>query len=127
MAGDTVTIQGRYSGSRQNLRERLVSGQMVGPYYGEIVLPQPLNGVLPNVTFGHAVLVLAMPTLQPGRPGSDTAYEREVVEATRGQRLGYTGSDVQRLTTEEQRHKMKQIAQEADGSEPGFRPSRGGR
>jgi hypothetical protein len=42
------------------------------------------------------------------------AFEREVVDATRGQRLGCTGSDVQRLTTQEQRHKLKQIAQEAD-------------
>ena len=56
----------------------------IGPYYREIVLPQRVNGLLTQATYGHGVLVLAMPALAPGTPGSYTAFELEGVSATRG-------------------------------------------
>ena len=91
--GDQVTMRGSYRGSRQDQPEVLVSEWTVGPYYREITLPQPVNGALTNVTYGNGVLVVSMPTLEPGEAGGHTELQLEATQNARGQRVGHTGAE----------------------------------
>jgi HSP20 family protein len=114
VAGNKVTIRGNYRGSRLESGDLIVSEWTIGPYYREVVLPEPVNGPLTNATYGNGVLVLAMPVMDQESRGSYTEFQLHVVEATRGQRIGHTGSDVQPTTTEEHRQKMDQTARGTD-------------
>jgi HSP20 family protein len=106
VAGDRVTLQGNYRGSRQESGDLIVSEWTMGPYYRQIILPAPVNGPRTNATYGNGVLVLAMPKMDQAAEGQYTELQLEVVEATRGQRVGHTGSDLQPTTTEEHRDRM---------------------
>ena len=101
ISGDSVTIRGEYRGSRQDQPEILVSEWTIGPYYRDLVLPQPVNGVLTNATYGNGVLVLSMPTLEPGKQGGYIEIRLETIKGARGQRVGHTGSDIQPTATRE--------------------------
>lgn len=102
ISGDRVTMRGEYRGSRQEQPEILVSEWTIGPYYREITLPQPVNGVLTNATYGNGVLVLSMPTLEPGQQGSETEFRLEAITGAKGQRIGHTGSNIQPTMTQAQ-------------------------
>jgi HSP20 family protein len=102
ISGDRLTIRGAYRGSRQEQPETLVSEWTMGPYYREITLPQPVNGVLTNATYGNGVLVLSMPTLEPGQQGGDTEFRLEAMTGAKGQRIGHTGSNIQPTMTQAQ-------------------------
>jgi HSP20 family protein len=107
ISGDRVTIRGEYRGSRQDQPEVLVSEWTIGPYYRDIVLPQPVNGVLTNATYGNGVLVLSMPTLEPGKQGGYTEIRLETITGARGQYVGHTGSDIQPTATRESRQQSE--------------------
>ena len=111
MMGNRVTIRGDYRGSRQDSGDLLLSEWTIGPYYREIDLPMPVNGPLTNASYGNGVLVLSMPKMQHDAPESYTALQLEVVEATRGQHVGHTGSDIRSTSTEEHRHRIEQAVQ----------------
>jgi hypothetical protein len=81
----------------------------MGSYYRELVLPQPVNGMLTNATYGNGVLVLSMPKLVPGTPGEDMEFRLETIKNTRGQRIGHTGSD-RKPTTTQARHQARSQA-----------------
>jgi len=100
--GDRVTLQGDYRGSRQAQPEILVSEWTIGPYYRDITLPQPVNGVLTNASYGNGVLVLSMPTLKPGTQGGDTEFRLEAITSAQGQHVGHTGADIQPTMTQAQ-------------------------
>lgn len=108
IAADRVTVRGEYRGSRQDAPEVIVSEWTIGPYYREIVLPQPVNGPMTNATYGNGVLALSMPKLEQGTQSGYTEFQLEVVEATRGQRVGHIGSAMQPTTTQEHRQRMEQ-------------------
>ena len=95
ISGTRATIRGEYRGSRQDQPEILISEWTVGPYYREVVLPQPVDGALTNATYGNGVLVLSMPMLHPGEQGGYTEFRLEADKGARGQRVGHTGSDIQ--------------------------------
>jgi HSP20 family protein len=114
IAGDKVKIHGNYRGSRPEKEDLLVAEWTVGPYARELVLPQPVNGSLTNATYGNGVLVLAMPKAKRGGGESSTEFTLEVVEATLGQHIGHTGSDLQPTTTEEHRTRMEATAQKLE-------------
>jgi HSP20 family protein len=107
VAGDKVTIRGSYRGSRQEKEDVLVAEWTVGPYMREVVLPQPVNGPLTNATYGNGVLVLAMPKLEGKRGDGQAEFQIEVVQATVGQRIGHTGSELRPMTTEAHRQRME--------------------
>jgi HSP20 family protein len=116
VAGDKVVLRANYRGSRsQESGDLIMSEWTVGPYFREIVLPQPVSGPLTNATYGNGVLVLAMPKLDQESHDSYTEFQLEVVEATRGQRVGHTGSDVQPTTTEQHRQKKGETASKRAG------------
>jgi HSP20 family protein len=107
IAGDKVTIQGSYRGSRQEKDEVMVAEWTIGPYEREVVLPQPVNGHLTNATYGNGVLVLAMPKAEAKGEDGHAEFRIEVVQATVGQRIGHTGSELRPTTTEEHRRRME--------------------
>jgi HSP20 family protein len=92
---DRVTIRGDYRGSRHDQPETVISEWTMGPYYRDISLPQPVSGRLTNATYGNGVLVLAMPTLEPDVQEDVTAFQLEADTGTRGQRVGYVGSEIE--------------------------------
>jgi HSP20 family protein len=108
IAADRVTIRGEYRGSRQDMPDVIVSEWTIGPYYREMVLPQPVNGAMTNATYGNGVLALSMPKLKEGEQSEDTEFQLEVVNATKGQRVGHSGSEIQATTTHEHRQRMQQ-------------------
>jgi hypothetical protein len=63
--------------------------------YRDISLPQPVSGRLTNATYGNGVLVLALPTLEPGVREDVTAFQLEADTETRGQRIGHIGSEIE--------------------------------
>jgi HSP20 family protein len=116
--GDQVAIRGDYRGSRQDQPEVLVSEWTIGPYYREFTLPQPVHGALTNVTYGNGVLVLSMPTHEPGQPGDAAEYTElrlEAVKHARGQHVGHTGAEKKRTTTEAHRQQKAQRTHQAGG------------
>lgn len=101
IAGNVVTIRGEERGPRQHERNLLVDEWRIGPYYREITLPETVDGALTNATYGNGVLVLSMPKAGDGRPGSHVDFQLHPVEATRGERIGYSGSEIRPTTTVE--------------------------
>lgn len=92
---DRVTIRGDYRSSRHDQPETVISEWVMGPYYREISLPQPVSGRLTNATYGNGVLVLAMPTLEPGVREDVSEFQLEADTETRGQRIGHIGSEIE--------------------------------
>ncbi|HSF34407.1 MAG TPA: Hsp20/alpha crystallin family protein [Candidatus Tectomicrobia bacterium] len=111
VAGNKVTLRGNYRGSRQENTDLIVSEWTIGPYYREVVLPAPVNGPLTNAAYGNGVLVLSMPKIDAESQGSYTEFKLQVVEATRGQHVGHTGSDIRPTSTQEHRRKIEQSGQ----------------
>ncbi len=110
----TVSISGDYRGP---LKEdpALLAGDPTnvvlaewepGPYYREISLPHAVDGALTNATFGNGVLVLVMPKHQAAASvASPAEFRLEVVEASRGERVGHAGRDIHPMTTAEHRQR----------------------
>src|SRR5919109_3618875 len=101
ISGTRVTIRGEYRGSRQDQPEILISEWTIGPYYREVVLPQPVDGTLTNATYGNGVLVLALPKLAPEQTSIPAEFQLQAVVATHGEHIGHTGSAMQPITTHE--------------------------
>ena len=106
VSGDKVTIHGEYRGSRQGGPDLLVSEWSAGPYHREVELPQPVDGGMTNASYGNGVLMLSMPKMGQEKGDERTQFQLEVVEATRGLRVGHTGSEIQPLTTQEHQQKV---------------------
>ena len=83
----------------------------MGPYYREVVLPQPVDGALTNATYGNGVLVLSMPMLHQGEQGGYTEFRLEADKGARGQRVGHTGSDIQPTTSRKHHQRVDQTTQ----------------
>ena len=93
--GDRITIRGEYRGSRHDQPETVISEWTMGPYHREVSLPQSVSGKLTNATYGNGVLVLSMPTLEPGMQEDAIEFRLEADPGTRGQRVGHTGSEIE--------------------------------
>lgn len=93
IADHTISIRGEERGPRQHDLELLIAEWSIGPYSREIVLEQAVDGALTNATYGNGVLVLAMPKASDAR-GVDAEFTLEPISATRGERVGHTGSAI---------------------------------
>jgi HSP20 family protein len=93
--GDRVTIRGEYRGSLRDQPETVISEWTMGPYHREVSLPQPVSGGLTNATYGNGVLVLVMPTLEPGVQEDAIEFRLEADTGTRGQRVGHVGLEIE--------------------------------
>ncbi len=109
VAGEKVRLRGAYRGPGQARRDLVLVEWTVGPYSRDVLLPHPVNGELTNATYGNGVLVLSMPKVEPWQEVTGAEFCLEVVEATRGQRVGHTGSDIRPTTTREHRQKMNRV------------------
>ncbi len=109
VAGEKVRIRGAYRGPGQATRDLVRVEWTVGPYSRDILLPQPVNGELTNATYGNGVLVLSMPKLELWQEVTRAEFRLEVVEPTRGQRVGHTGSDIRPTTTREHRLRVDRL------------------
>jgi HSP20 family protein len=92
---DRITIRGDYRGSRHDQPETVISEWTMGPYHRDLNLPQPVSGRLTNATYGNGVLVLAMPTLEPGVQEDVTTFQLEADTGTRGQRVGHMALEIE--------------------------------
>ena len=99
ITGERVTIRGRERGPHQNERALLRADWTIGPYAAEIALPQPVNGLLTNATYGNGVLVVAMPKMPSGERGVPADITLEPVEPTRGEHVGHVSRAVRPATT----------------------------
>jgi HSP20 family protein len=93
IADHTISIHGEERGPRQDNLELLITEWKIGPYFREIALEQAVDGALTNATYGNGVLVLAMPKARDAR-GVDAEFTLEAISATRGERVGHTGSAI---------------------------------
>jgi HSP20 family protein len=101
--GDRVTIEGRERGPRQHNVDLVLAEWTVGPYRRELELIEPVAAELVNATYDNGVLVLAMPTLEDGRPASRAEIRLEPIEATRGEYVRHVGRDITPTTTRQHR------------------------
>jgi HSP20 family protein len=104
-----IVIRGEQRGPNNEWRDLLVSEWNVGPYHREVDLPTAVSGKLSNATFGNGVLVLSMPKLDSAETLDSAEFSLEVIEAPRGERVGHTGHDNRKITTQEHR-RMRQLA-----------------
>ena len=93
IADHTISIRGEERGPRQDNLKLLMAEWNIGPYFREIALEQAVNGALTNATYGNGVLVLAMPKARDAR-GVDAEFTLVPISATRGERIGHTGSAI---------------------------------
>jgi len=98
VAGDRVIIHGEERGPHQHNLDLLVAEWTIGPYHREVELPHPVDGRRTNATYGNGVLVLSMPALPQGHAPTAEEIRLQVIEATRGERVGWTGREAR--TTE---------------------------
>ena len=88
-----VQIKGEERGPRQHDLDLKVAEWRIGPYFREVSLDQPVNGAITNATYGNGVLVLSIPKAKSGN-GSDAEFQLKAIEPARGERIGYTGSEI---------------------------------
>jgi HSP20 family protein len=93
IAGRWVKILGHQTGPGQDEKELIVEEWTIGPYYRELELPQAVNGLLTNATFGNGLLTLAMPKASDG-DRSAVSFHLETLDGARGRRLGHKGVDI---------------------------------
>ncbi len=102
IAGNRITIRGEERGPGQHRKDLLLAEWTIGPYYREVVLPEPVDGVLANATYGNGILALSMPKLPLGKAANGSIeFQLEILEAVRGERVGHTGRAIHPTTTEE--------------------------
>jgi len=88
-----VQIKGEERGPRQHELDLKVAEWRIGPYVREVSLDQPVKGAMTNATYGNGVLVLSIPKAKSGY-GSNAEFQLKQIEPTRGERIGYMGSDI---------------------------------
>lgn len=88
-----VQIKGEERGPRQHDLDLKLAEWRIGPYFREVSLDQPMNGAMTNATYGNGVLVLSIPKARNGT-GSNAQFQLKPIEPTRGERIGYTGSEI---------------------------------
>jgi HSP20 family protein len=99
--GRQLTIMGEERGPGQHDRDMLASEWAIGPYHRELTLPEPVNGLLTNATYGNGVLVLSMPKFKEDRKPPPAFFRLEAVNATRGEFVGRSGSEHEPTSTEQ--------------------------
>lgn len=83
-----LVLQGELRGLLKDVKELLVDEWSVGGYYRELPLPNPVDGMHANVTYGNGVVVVVLPTSSQTTPASLTL---ETVGPARGQQVGNVG------------------------------------
>jgi HSP20 family protein len=97
----SVTIRGEDHSPGQHDLDLILNEWTIGPYEREVTLPQKVRGDLANATYGNGVLVLSMPTAEPGEKVGDVSFHLQPVGPTRGERVAHAGTEMHHTTTAE--------------------------
>jgi HSP20 family protein len=96
-----VVIRGRERGPHQHRLRLLRADWTVGPYYGEVELPEAVDGALTNVTYGNGVLVIVMPKTKEDTRGRVVEIRPVKVGPGRGEWVGHAGRVVRPVSNAE--------------------------
>lgn len=94
LADIAVKILGHQTGPGQNDKDLVVEEWTIGPYYREVQLPEAVNGLLTNATFGNGILTLAMPKAHDKESEAGVSFHLQAIDAARGERVGHKGSEI---------------------------------
>ncbi len=67
-----LLLQAGLRGALKDVKELLLDEWSVGDYYREVELPDAVDGIHANVTYGNGVLVVALPISQQHTPATLT-------------------------------------------------------
>ena len=67
-----LLLQAGLRGALKDVKELLMDEWSVGDYYREVELPNAVDGIHANVTYGNGVLVVVLPISQQHTPASLT-------------------------------------------------------
>lgn len=81
-----MILQGELRGVLKDVKEVLVDEWDAGGYYREVALPNAVDGVRANVTYGNGVVVVALP-LSDKTTFADITVPR--VGTDKGERIGH--------------------------------------
>jgi len=85
---NSLILKGEIRGVLKDIKEVLVDEWDAGGYYREVALPNAVDGVHANVTYGNGVVVVALP-LSEKTAIADLIVPK--VGTDRGERVGHTG------------------------------------
>lgn len=87
---NSLILQGEIRGVLKDIKEVLVDEWDAGGYYREIALPNTVDGVHANVTYGNGVVVIALPLSEKAVVADITVPK---VGTDRGERVGHAGHE----------------------------------
>ncbi len=87
---NSLILQGEIRGVLKDIKEVLVDEWDAGGYYREIALPNTVDGVHANVTYGNGVVVIALPLSEKTVVADITVPK---VGTDRGERVGHAGHE----------------------------------
>jgi HSP20 family protein len=85
---NSLILQGEIRGVLKDIKEVLIDEWDAGGYYREIALPNAVDGVHANVTYGNGVVVVALPLSEKTVVANITVPK---VGTDKGERVGHTG------------------------------------
>ena len=85
---NSLVLQGEIRGVLKDVKEVLIDEWDAGGYYREVALPNTVDGIRANVTYGNGVVVVALP-LSDKTIIADITVPR--VGTDKGERIGHTG------------------------------------
>ena len=87
-ANGHLIIDGIIRGLLKDVKELLIDEWSVGSYHRELDLPNPVDAVHANITYGNGVLVVAFPISEQTTPASVTLQK---TGTEHGEYVGHTG------------------------------------
>jgi HSP20 family protein len=87
---NSLVLQGEIRGVLKDVKEVLVNEWDAGSYYREVALPNAVDGVRANVTYGNGVVVVALPLSKQTTMADITVPK---VGTDKGERIGHTGHE----------------------------------
>jgi HSP20 family protein len=85
---NSLILQGEIRGVLKDIKEVLADEWDAGGYYREVALPNAVDGVHANVTYGNGVVVVALPLSEKTAVADITVPK---VSTDRGERVGHAG------------------------------------
>ncbi len=85
-----LILQGELRGMLKNIKELLIDEWSVGGYHRELALPNSVDGMRANVTYGNGVVVVVLPISNQTTAANLTL---ETVGPVRGQQVGNVGHE----------------------------------
>jgi HSP20 family protein len=85
---NSLVLQGEIRGVFKDVKEVLADEWDAGGYYREVALPNAVDGVRANVTYGNGVVVVALPLSEQTIIADITVPK---VGTDKGGRIGHTG------------------------------------